>query len=244
MTDSSAPSLQQTPSTSDIPTDQNIHAAPSVNATPSNTNGLVILLSIFLFLTTASSAYLGYQLYAKQNNAVPNESKNVVNDKDSTTNNVADSFAEPELNNKIGVLTGQIGEPVKLSNSTVTITDVEYNFPTKEYEEPAPGKKYMVITVYITNTSNKSIRYDGYDFMSQDQTGDRQHAIYLSTISQELKYGELAPGGKKIGQLAFEVPEKSSMEIFYDNRDINQQIAFDLKSTAEPTVKISPESVQ
>lgn len=126
-----------------------------------------------------------------------------------------------------------LNETAVFENVHYTVTDVEYS-NGNEWDSPAEGKEYVIVTLKIENKSDSKISYNTYDWKilnSQGQEDDETIAIINSDTS--LDSGDLAPGGTKTGTLIYEEPKnESSLKLLYYSNSF-----FDEESTFEIVIK-------
>lgn len=110
-----------------------------------------------------------------------------------------------------------------------TITNVEYS-DGNEWDKPAEGKNYVIVTLLIENKSDSKISYNAFDWKmlnSQGQEDDETIAIVDSDTS--LSSGDLAAGGSKTGTLVFEeLKDESSLKLLYYSNMFDENAAFEI----------------
>lgn len=100
-----------------------------------------------------------------------------------------------------------VGDVISYDNVEITVVSVERNYDTgNQFITPEEGKEYIRVSVKIENKTDDKISYNSYDWEVQDSDGDIQN-VALYTQDGALDSGELAAGGKKTGDLFFEVPK-------------------------------------
>lgn len=103
-----------------------------------------------------------------------------------------------------------VGDIITYDGRDITITSVERNtYTDNQFYKADAGKEFIKVNVIIDNKSDKNISYNTYDWKIQDSEGVIQDvdAGLQYTVDGALDSGELAPGGKKTGDLYFEVPK-------------------------------------
>ena len=101
----------------------------------------------------------------------------------------------------------KIGEAATVDDRTVTVTGLQRNYSTgNEYLKPEAGKEFVVATVQITNNGKDAVSYNTYDFKMQDSNGVQLTETYVGTVDGQLNSGSLAPGGKVVGRVTYQVP--------------------------------------
>ncbi|MCM3574614.1 DUF4352 domain-containing protein [Mesobacillus jeotgali] len=99
-----------------------------------------------------------------------------------------------------------VGEKVQLGDNVLTVTKAEKSAGS-EYDKPKDGHEYVVVTVMIENAGDENISYNPFDFkMSNSQGQILDQAFTTIDTNTALQSGELAPGGKVTGTIAFEQP--------------------------------------
>nr|WP_243462948.1 DUF4352 domain-containing protein [Mesobacillus boroniphilus] len=92
----------------------------------------------------------------------------------------------------------------------MTVTKVEKSAGS-EFDQPKDGHEYVVVTVEIENAGDENISYNPFDFkMANSQGQIVDQAFTTIDTSTALQSGELAPGGKVSGTIAFEQPAGDS----------------------------------
>jgi len=109
-------------------------------------------------------------------------------------------------------------EPVKTSfkkGETATFDDVSYTVTKvkrsegNDWDNPAKGKVYIIVSLKIQNKSEETISYNTFDWKMENSKGQLDNETF-STINSDsaLNSGELKPGGTKKGTLIFEESKK------------------------------------
>jgi hypothetical protein len=99
-----------------------------------------------------------------------------------------------------------VGEQVQLGDNVLTVTKVEKS-AGGDFDKPKDGHEYVIVTVEINNTGDENISYNPFDFkMSNSQGQIVDQAFTTVDTNTALQSGELAPGGKVSGTIAFEQP--------------------------------------
>lgn len=99
-----------------------------------------------------------------------------------------------------------VGEKVQLGDNVLTVTKVEKSAGS-DFDQPKDGHEYVVVTVEIENAGDENISYNPFDFkMSNSQGQIVDQAFTTIDTNTSLQSGELAPGGKVSGTIAFEQP--------------------------------------
>lgn len=127
----------------------------------------------------------------------------------------------------------KVGEAASFDNKTITVTDVQRNYDTgNQFAQPESGKEFVIVTVKITNDSDKTLDYNTYEFKMQDSNGVQQNEAITALSEGKLNSGSLAAGGKVTGKLAYEVPKgDTGLKLLYQNFSFfdNKAITFNLQ---------------
>jgi hypothetical protein len=101
-----------------------------------------------------------------------------------------------------------VNEPATIGDQTLIVTGVQRNFSSgNQYVKPDAGKEYVVVSVTIQNNGSDQVSYNTYDFQVQDSNGVQKTEAFVTSVENQLQSGNLAPGGKVTGNLAYEVPK-------------------------------------
>lgn len=101
----------------------------------------------------------------------------------------------------------KVGEEGKLGDGSVTVTKVDKTEGTT-YNKAGEGKEFVIITVEVKNNGNKNLAYNSFYFKMQNGQGQiTSMTFYTGNNDTALNSGELAPGGKITGTIAFEQPK-------------------------------------
>lgn len=129
--------------------------------------------------------------------------------------------------------TFSLNETAVFKDVSYTLTNVKYSNGT-EFDEPASGKRFVIVTVKIENKSKEKISYNEYDWKMINSQGQEDDVTFTTIDSDTgLESGDLAAGGTKTGTLVFEEPKSdSSLKLLYYNNSLfedNATITFVLK---------------
>ncbi|MBT2692670.1 DUF4352 domain-containing protein [Bacillus sp. ISL-55] len=103
-----------------------------------------------------------------------------------------------------------VGEKVQLDGNVLTVTKVDKSAGS-DFDKPKDGHEYVVVTVEIENAGDENISYNPFDFkMANSQGQIVDQAFTTIDTNTALQSGELAPGGKVSGTIAFEQPAGDS----------------------------------
>lgn len=109
-----------------------------------------------------------------------------------------------------------INETAVYEDVHYTVTNVEYS-NGDDWDKPADGKNYVIVTVKIENKSGEKIAYNSLDWTMLNSEGQEDDETF-STIDSDtnLSSGDLAAGGSKTGTLVFEEKkDESSLKLLY-----------------------------
>lgn len=126
-----------------------------------------------------------------------------------------------------------VNETAVFENVHYTVTNVEYS-NGDEFDTPANGKNYVIVTLKIENKSEEKISYNTYDWKMVNSQGQEDDET-TTTINNEtsLNSGDLAAGGTKTGTLVYEESkDETSLKLLYYSNSL-----FDENSTFEIVVK-------
>lgn len=122
-----------------------------------------------------------------------------------------------------------IGEAVKSSDATVTVTKVEKS-QGSEYDKPKSGMEWVIATVTITNSGTGEISYNPYDFKMQNSKGQITDGTF-AMVNQDtaLQSGSLASNGSITGTLIFEQPKNDkALVLKYSGAIFSKGVQFKL----------------
>lgn len=121
-------------------------------------------------------------------------------------------------------------ETVTYKNVAYTITNVEHSNGT-EWNKPAEGKEFVIVTIKIENKSKSKISYNGFDWKMQNSSGQEDSETF-TTINNDtnLSSGDLISGGVKEGTIAFEQPiDDDSLKLNYYDNLLSKDYSFQIK---------------
>ena len=101
-----------------------------------------------------------------------------------------------------------IGEEAILGDGAITVTNVAKS-QGSEYIKPKTGKEFVIVSVTIENKGDKNLSYNPFYFKMQNSQGQQESITFSASVDNndtELNSGELIPGGKVSGTIAFEQP--------------------------------------
>lgn len=109
-----------------------------------------------------------------------------------------------------------INETAVYNDVYYTITNVEYS-NGDDWDSPAEGKQYVIVTINIENKSEDKISYNTYDWtMLNSQGQEDEESFTIIDSDTNLGSGELIAGGSKTGTIVFEENKnESSLKLLY-----------------------------
>lgn len=122
-----------------------------------------------------------------------------------------------------------INEPAVFEDVHYTVTNVEYS-NGDEWDKPAEGKEYVIVTLKIENKSDSKISYNTFDWTMVNSQGQEDSETF-STIDSDtnLSSGELIAGGTKTGTLVFEQSkDETSLKLLYYSNMFNENPTFEI----------------
>lgn len=118
--------------------------------------------------------------------------------------------------------TAQIGETVKAGTLAITVNEVK-DLPASDFNKPDPGHKFLLVDVTLDNNDSAAARVSSYLQMSLKDATGQYHKLDIGAITAaggKTPDGELAPGEKLRGQVAFEIPESANGLVFVFDPDL------------------------
>ena len=121
------------------------------------------------------------------------------------------------------------GESGTVDGRKLTVVSVERKASLGAYQDAPSGKIYVVASVTIENTSDKTQTYNVFDFRIQTASGQVIDPTIMGDNS--LNSGDLVKGGKVSGNVTFEAPvETASQYIIYKpNSAISDRVIVEVK---------------
>lgn len=110
-----------------------------------------------------------------------------------------------------------------------TVTNVEYSNGS-EWDKPAAGKHFVIITIKIENKSDSKIAYNVFDWKMINSQGQEDGGTFTTIDSDtNLSSGDLAPGGTKTGTIVFEqAQDESSLKLLFYSSLFNTDPSFEI----------------
>ena len=134
---------------------------------------------------------------------------------ETVANEVESAIEEATKDEKVECNQGEVGT---LGNGAIKVTKVQRS-QGSEWDKPKTGKEFVIITVMIENKGDEKLSYNPFDFKLQNSQG-QQESMTFTTIDQDtsLSSGELIPGGKVTGTIAFETTKgDKKLALIYNN---------------------------
>ena len=109
-----------------------------------------------------------------------------------------------------------VGETADVDGAKYTVTDVEYS-QGDEWDSPADGKEYVIVTLSIENGTDEDLSYNFLDWTMINSEGQEDSTAFSIIDSDtNLSSGDLKPGGSKTGTIVFEEPkDDASLKLLY-----------------------------
>lgn len=100
-----------------------------------------------------------------------------------------------------------VGQPVALGSWQVTALSAKNPFkPKNSFEKPDAGMKYVTVDTQVVNNGSEPGNVSSMlCFKMRDGTGQEYNEAFISDVPKPPD-GEVAPGGKIRGTLAYQVP--------------------------------------
>ncbi|MBE3556580.1 MAG: DUF4352 domain-containing protein [Firmicutes bacterium] len=99
-----------------------------------------------------------------------------------------------------------IGDHVKMGDLVLTVNSARQSSGS-EFDQPQSGHVYEIVNATLENTGQKSEAISSLAMFSlKDSEGYKYSITFVSDAKGQLD-GELAPGDKMRGELAFEIPK-------------------------------------
>jgi hypothetical protein len=97
-----------------------------------------------------------------------------------------------------------LNETGTIDGMKLSVTGAEYKTSLGQFDEAGDGNTYVVTTVQLENTSDRTKPYNPYEFRVQTPGGQVLDPA-ISSVTQ-LNAGDLVTGGKVSGNIVFKVP--------------------------------------
>lgn len=102
--------------------------------------------------------------------------------------------------------TGSIGEEIPCGLGLVLVVHDAARSEGSEYYRPEPGKYYLVLDIEFRNTGNETEAVSSLMEMSVKDEEGREYSIAFFPQDAQLPEGDILPGEKIRGLVAFELP--------------------------------------
>jgi hypothetical protein len=118
-----------------------------------------------------------------------------------------------------------VGEKIQLGDSVVTVTGVEKS-NGGEWDTPAEGKEYVIVSVKIENSGTENLSYNPFYFKIKNSQGVIEDHTLMMMDMETLSSGELAAGGFIEGKIPFEahIGDTALQLIYQPNMFIDDEI--------------------
>jgi uncharacterized protein DUF4352 len=117
----------------------------------------------------------------------------------------------------------KVGDPLTYTNGwTVTVTKWQEQPPAR-FSTPAPGLRFVVITVRLDNASTVTVTASPGFFKLQDSSGIRRSGEIFIDRNDQLATSNVAPGGLISGTIVFAAPVgDTKLTVVYDQLGYRQ----------------------
>ena len=100
-----------------------------------------------------------------------------------------------------------VGETADIDGVKYTVTDVQYS-AGDDWNTPAEGNEYVIVTVNIENGSDEDVSYNFLDWTMVNSQGQEDSTSFtILDTDTNLGSGDLKAGGTKSGTIVFEEPK-------------------------------------
>lgn len=175
----------------------------------------IVLIVIFSLFVIGAQFSDNEELSSEPNN---NSNSSETNSQSNKKNNASEKTKKEYNRNETVIYKG-----VKYS-----VTNVKHSNGS-EFDQPANGKEYIIVTIKIENKSDQKISYNPYDWKMRNSQGQEEDGAFTTIDSDtSLHSGDLAAGGVKEGTIVFEEPKNdSSLKLLYfDNSLFDDEETF------------------
>jgi uncharacterized protein DUF4352 len=134
------------------------------------------------------------------------------------------------------VTVGVVGERVESNGIALTVNSVSAVESVNEFSKPKEGNVFLVVDVTIESVDKDPANYNPLYFRVKDADGF-EYSYNFTAPDPTLKSGELSPGDKARGNVAFEVPaDAKGLVLSYKAIDFSgdDAIEFDLGDAPAP----------
>jgi hypothetical protein len=127
-------------------------------------------------------------------------------------------------------VTYSVGDPLEYEGVTYTLLSIDTS-AGDDWDEPAAGNEFVIVTVKIENNSGEKISYNSLDWQmlnTDGQYADEAWVIFDSDTN--LGSGELADSGTKEGTIVFEEPKDATglKLCYYENILLDDESSFEI----------------
>lgn len=127
-------------------------------------------------------------------------------------------------------VTYSIGDPLEYNGVTYTLFSVDTS-KGGDWDEPAAGNEFVIVTIKIENNSGEKISYNTFDWQMLNADGQYADGSWVSIDSDtNLGSGDLADGGSKQGTVVFEEPKDAAglKLCYYENILFDDEPSFEI----------------
>lgn len=183
--------------------------------------GIVLgALSVLLTIAVIAMFVIGFGFAANEASKV----QNTVEDYKTEQQEKIDS--KKEFSKGETALFGDLEVKASVTNTNFT--------PEASYLKPASGKKFIVVTMDIKNTGDKTDSVSSYSFKLEDSKGVISNTSYIQPAGKELGSVSLAAGGETSGEVVYEVAsDATSFKLVYE------EYAYNFGSSKSENIKYS-----
>lgn len=122
----------------------------------------------------------------------------------------------------------KVGETATAEGVNYTLTKVKTSNGS-DFDSPAKGKEYVIVTIKIENKSEETISFNSLDWKMENSDGElSEPAFTIEDTDTALNSGDLKAGGSKTGTIVFEEPkDDSGLKLhYYGNIFTSDESAF------------------
>ncbi len=127
-------------------------------------------------------------------------------------------------------VTYSVGDPLEYNGVTYTLLSVDTS-AGDDWDEPAAGNEFVIVTVKIENNSGEKISYNSLDWQMLNTDGQYADEAWVILDSDtNLGSGELADAGTKEGTIVFEEPKDATglKLCYYENILFDEEPSFEI----------------
>lgn len=145
------------------------------------------------------------------------------------------STSAPEATAAPAVTVGQVGDRVESNGIAVTVNSVTAVDNVDDIFKPDEGNIFLVADVTVESVDKDAAAYNPLYFKVKDADGF-EYSYTFTAPDPTLKSGELSPGDKARGNVAFEVPaDAKGLVLSYKAIDFSGDDAIEFELGDAPT---------